>query len=75
MVALAANALYLSGDKAGAINLLDRLAAKQKADGSVDGIKSSIVGSGGESLEVEGTSLATLPGCVTRSMSRMSRRA
>ncbi len=60
VVALAANALYLAGDKAGAINLLDRLAAKQKADGSVDGVKSSIVGSGGESLEVEGTSLATL---------------
>jgi len=40
--------------------LMDRLVAKQKADGSVDDIKSSIVGSGGESLEVEGTALATL---------------
>jgi hypothetical protein len=39
---------------------MDRLAAKQKVDGSVAGIKSSIVGSEGESLEVEGTALATL---------------
>src|SRR5262249_51966937 len=31
-----------------------------KPDGCVDGIKSSIVGSEGESLQVEGTSLATL---------------
>ncbi|MCA9805094.1 MAG: hypothetical protein KC777_24160, partial [Cyanobacteria bacterium HKST-UBA02] len=36
------------------------LSAKQKADGSVDGVTGSIVGSGGESLEVEGTALATL---------------
>jgi hypothetical protein len=50
----------LAGDKAEARKLMDRLAGKQKADGSVDGIKSTIVGSGGESLEVEGTSLATL---------------
>ncbi len=60
VVALAANALHLAGQKAEAKKLMDRLAAKQKADGSVDGIKSSIVGSGGESLAVEGTSLATL---------------
>ncbi len=60
VVALAANAMYLSGDKTEASKLMERLAAKQKADGSVDGIKSTIVGSGGESLQVEGTSLATL---------------
>ncbi len=60
VVALAANALHLAGDKAEANKLMDRLAAKQTADGGVDGIKSSIVGSGGESLVVEGTSLATL---------------
>jgi hypothetical protein len=59
-VALAANALFLSGDKPEAKKLMDRLAAKQKSDGSVDGVTSSIVGSGGESLEVEGTALATL---------------
>ena len=60
VVALAANSLYLSGDKSSAKKLMDRLAAKQKEDGSVNGITSSIVGSGGESLEVEGTALATL---------------
>jgi uncharacterized protein YfaS (alpha-2-macroglobulin family) len=60
VVALAANALDLAGQKADAKKLMDRLAARQKADGSVDGIKSSIVGSEGESLAVEGTSLATL---------------
>lgn len=60
VLALAANALYLAGQKADAIKLMDRLASKQKPDGSVDGVKCSIVGSGGESLEVEGTSLATL---------------
>ncbi|CAN5481917.1 hypothetical protein BH10CYA1_BH10CYA1_57020 [soil metagenome] len=60
VVALAANALYLSGDKDGAKKLMERLTAKQKPDGSVDGITSSIVGSGGESLVVEGTSFATL---------------
>ncbi len=60
VVALAANALYLAGDKAAAKTLMDRLAAKQKTDGSVDGITQSIVGSGGEALQVEGTSLATL---------------
>jgi len=60
VVALAANALYLAGDKTDAKKLMDRLAERQKADGSMDGIKGSIVGSEGESLEVEGTSLATL---------------
>ena len=60
VVALAANALHLAGDKAEAIKLMDRLAAKQKPDGSIDSIKSSIVGSGGQSLIVEGTALATL---------------
>jgi alpha-2-macroglobulin-like protein len=60
VVALAANALELSGDKAEASKLMNRLAGKQKANGSVDSVTSSIVGSEGESLEVEGTSLATL---------------
>ena len=59
-VALAANALYLAGEKADAKKLMDKLAAKQKADGSVDGMTCSIVGSGGEALQIEGASLATL---------------
>jgi uncharacterized protein YfaS (alpha-2-macroglobulin family) len=60
VVALAANAMFLAGDKSEAKKLMDRLASKQKSDGSVSEITSSIVGSGGESLEVEGTSLAVL---------------
>jgi uncharacterized protein YfaS (alpha-2-macroglobulin family) len=59
-IALAANAFYLAGDKTTAKTLMDRLAAMQKPDGKMDGVTSSIVGSGGESLEVEGTALATL---------------
>ncbi|RTL37693.1 MAG: A-macroglobulin complement component [Candidatus Melainabacteria bacterium] len=60
VVALAANALYLSGDKSAAKKLMDALAAKQKPDGSIDGITSSIVGSSGQSLTVEGTALSVL---------------
>lgn len=60
VTALAANVLHMSGDKVEAKKLMDRLAAKQKADGSVDGITASIVGSGGEALQIEGTSLAAL---------------
>lgn len=60
VTALVANVLYLSGDKGGAKSLMDRLAKKQLADGSVEGATHSIVGSGGESLKVEATSLATL---------------
>lgn len=58
--ALAANALVRAGDSKSAATLLDELARKQKADGSVDSITASIVGSGGDSLVIEGTSLATL---------------
>ncbi|MBX9942094.1 MAG: hypothetical protein K2Y32_22710 [Candidatus Obscuribacterales bacterium] len=60
VTALAANALCLAGDKSEASKLMDKLAAKQKSDGSVSGVKSSIVGSEGQSLEVEGVSLAAL---------------
>lgn len=60
VTALAANDFYLAGDKAEAKKLMDRLVALQKPDGSIDNVKSSIVGSGGQALEVEGTALATL---------------
>jgi uncharacterized protein YfaS (alpha-2-macroglobulin family) len=60
VVALAANAFFIAGDANEAQKLMERLAAKQKPDGSLSDVTSSIVGSGGESLEVEGTSLATL---------------
>jgi hypothetical protein len=60
VLALAANALYLSDNKAEAKKLMDKLAAKQKADGSIGDVKSSIVGSEGEALAVEGAALTTL---------------
>ena len=58
--ALAAIAFIKAGEASTAAPLLDELAKKQKPDGSVDSITASIVGSGGESLIIEGTSLATL---------------
>ncbi len=60
VVALAANALFLAGDPDGAKRLMDKLAASQGADGHVAGATTSVVGSGGQSLDVETTSLATL---------------
>ncbi len=60
VLALAANVLALSGDVATADALLDRLAGKQTDDGSVEGATTSIVGSGGEALKIETTSLALL---------------
>lgn len=60
VVALAANALHLAGDKAEAKKLMAKLAAKQKPDGSIADVRSSIVGSDGQALAVEGASLATL---------------
>ncbi|MFA6558116.1 MAG: hypothetical protein WCT03_16985, partial [Candidatus Obscuribacterales bacterium] len=60
VLALTANALYLSGDKVEAKKLMDRLATKQKADGSIGDVKSSIVGSEGEALAIEGAALTTL---------------
>ncbi len=60
VLALAANALYLSDNKLEAKKLMDKLAAKQKADGSIGEVKSSIVGSEGEALAIEGAALTTL---------------
>ncbi|HEX3358048.1 MAG TPA: alpha-2-macroglobulin family protein, partial [Tepidisphaeraceae bacterium] len=60
VTALAANVLYLAGDKEAARMLMDRLAQKQDKDGHVLGAKMTVVGSGGESLEIETTALATL---------------
>jgi hypothetical protein len=58
--ALAANALFLAGDKAGAKQFMDQLAGLQDKDGHVKGATTTVVGSGGDSLEIETTSLATL---------------
>jgi uncharacterized protein YfaS (alpha-2-macroglobulin family) len=58
--ALAANALFLAGDRAGAKQFMDQLANLQDKDGHVRGATTTVVGSGGQSLEIETTSLATL---------------
>jgi uncharacterized protein YfaS (alpha-2-macroglobulin family) len=58
--ALAANVLFLAGDHAGAKHFMDALAGQQDTDGHVKGATTTVVGSGGDSLEIETTSLATL---------------
>ena len=60
VLALAANVMSLAGDKAEAKRLMGQLAAKQTKDGWVGGATTSIVGSGGESLKIETTSLSLL---------------
>lgn len=60
VLALAANVLSLAGDKAEARRLMARLAEKQDKAGVVQGGTQSIVGSGGEALAIETTSLAVL---------------
>ncbi|MFL5350930.1 MAG: MG2 domain-containing protein [Hyalangium sp.] len=60
VLALAANVMALAGDKAEAGKLMERLSAKQGKDGVVDGGTQSIVGSMGETLQLETTSLAVL---------------
>lgn len=60
VVALAANALSLAGDTAEAKKLMARLAEKQSPTGVVQGGTQSIVGSMGDTLEIETTALATL---------------
>jgi uncharacterized protein YfaS (alpha-2-macroglobulin family) len=76
VVALGANVAALSGDRATARKLVERLAGKQNKTGAVEGGTASIVGSEGESLTIETTSLAALAwlrdpsqaGAVERSM-------
>ncbi|MHA7630471.1 MG2 domain-containing protein [Corallococcus sp. M7] len=60
VVALAANALALAGDTAEARRLMGRLASAQGQDGVVGGATQSIVGSSGETLNIETTALAAL---------------
>ena len=58
--ALGANVLALAGEADAARTLLADLAAKQEADGHVGGATTSIVGSRGDALAIETTSLALL---------------
>ena len=60
VTALSANVLWHGGDKDTANRLLDKLAGKQEADGSVGGATVSVVGSSGEALKIETTALAML---------------
>jgi hypothetical protein len=59
-IALGANILSLAGDKAGADGFMKRLTAKQTDAGLVDGATTSVIGSGGEALNIETTALAAL---------------
>ena len=52
--------MVLAGDKPAANEMLDRLIKLQQLDGQISGATGSIVGSGGEALAIETTSLATL---------------
>ena len=60
VVALGANVAWLSSDRETAKRLCDTLARKQNKDGHVTGGTTTIVGSGGTSLQVETTALALL---------------
>jgi len=60
VMALAANVLASGGDEEGANHMLDKLAGKQPEHGSLTGATTSVVGSGGEALAIETTSLAVL---------------
>lgn len=60
LLALAANVFLNTGDRAAAEAALDRVAQKQEPTGRIPGARTSITGSGGESLEIETASLAIL---------------
>ncbi len=60
VLALAANVLSLAGDASGAKSLMGRLAEQQGKDGVVAGATQSIVGSMGQTLNIETTALAVL---------------
>jgi uncharacterized protein YfaS (alpha-2-macroglobulin family) len=60
VVALAANVMALAGDKDAAKSLMEKLVAKQTKEGWIDGATTSIVGSGGEALQIETTALTLL---------------
>ena len=59
-IALGANVLALAKQRAAAASLLKKLAQQQTKDGKVSGATMSIVGSGGEALQIETTALAAL---------------
>lgn len=60
VLALGANVMIAAGRQEAARAMLDKLIQLQDRDGSIPGATTSIVGSGGEALTIEATSLATL---------------
>ena len=60
IVALAANILHATGDRAGARQLMDKLVKAQDVNGSIKGAVTSITRSGGEALAIETTALSVL---------------
>ncbi len=75
VMALGANVAAMNRDMGNAKTLMNRLRDKQTADGYVDGAKTTVVGSRGESLLIETTSLATLAWLREPSMSAPVERA
>jgi uncharacterized protein YfaS (alpha-2-macroglobulin family) len=59
-LALAANIMELAGDHEASKSFMDKLVARQSDTGLVDGATTSVIGSGGEALQIETTALATL---------------
>jgi hypothetical protein len=60
VAALGANVARLADDRPVAASLMGKLASRQGKDGHVAGATQSIVGSGGEALDIETTALASL---------------
>ncbi|HYR85462.1 MAG TPA: MG2 domain-containing protein [Terriglobia bacterium] len=60
IVALGANILHATGDRAGARQLMDKLARSQETAGNVKGAITSITRSGGDALAIETTALSVL---------------
>jgi hypothetical protein len=59
-LALGANIMALAGDTEAAKAFMTKLAGKQSESGMVDGATMSVIGSGGEALQIETTALAAL---------------
>jgi hypothetical protein len=59
-LALVANSVLNRGDADFGATLLQKLAAAQKSDGHLDGVRTSITGSGGRHLQIETTALTLL---------------
>jgi hypothetical protein len=60
VLALAANVMALAGERDAAKSLMDKLLTKQTKEGWIEGATTSIVGSGGEALQIETTALTIL---------------